>query len=173
MCDAQRSARPAVGIFERASNDAAYPTAIVQQFSLRLSEAPKIMVAFTHMTFVERSNRRTHLTCWLAMLAALAFLTAAESDDNRSATTTGEKRAFPSIRIFDQHGRQVPSGKRLTGSQVFDVAVGPSGSKLRFVPDTLNVSVGDPCDGPGAATPTVLPAAPRAQPTGNSVPLII
>ena len=77
------------------------------------------------------------------MLATTAFLPAAESDDNRNATTTGEKRAFPSIRIFDQHGRQVPSGKRLTGSQVFDVAVGPLGDKIRFVPDTLNISVGD------------------------------
>ena len=76
-------------------------------------------------------------------MAALAFLPAAESDDNRSAATTGEKRAFPSIRIVDQHGRQVPSGRRLTGSQVFDVAVGPSGDKIRFVPDTLNISVGD------------------------------
>ena len=115
----------------------------MQQFFLRLTEAPQIMVAFTHMTFVKRSNRRTQLTCWLAILATMAFLPAAESDDNRSAATTGEKRAIPSIRIIDQHGRQVPSGRRLTGSQVFDVAVGPSGDKIRFVPDTLNISVGD------------------------------
>jgi plastocyanin len=63
--------------------------------------------------------------------------------DNRSAATTGEKRVFPAIRIVDQHGRQVASGRRLAGSQVFDVAVGPSGNKIRFVPDTLNTSVGD------------------------------
>ena len=95
------------------------------------------------MTFVKRSNRRAQLTCWLAMLATMAFLPAAESGDNHSAATTGEKRAFPAIRIVDQHGRQVPSGRRLAGSQVFDVAVGPSGNKIRFVPDTLNISVGD------------------------------
>ena len=53
------------------------------------------------------------------------------------------KAHFSAIRIIDQHGRQVPSGRRLTGSQVFDVAVGPSGNKIRFVPDTLNISVGD------------------------------
>jgi len=77
------------------------------------------------------------------MLIATAFLPVAESGDNRNAATTGENRAFAALRIVDQEGRQVPSGKRLAGSQVFDVAVGPSGNKLRFVPDTLNISVGD------------------------------
>jgi plastocyanin len=77
------------------------------------------------------------------MLAAMAFLSAAESGDNRSAASTGEKRIASGIRIVDQHGRQVSSGKRLAGSQVFDVAVGPTGDKLRFVPDTLNIAVGD------------------------------
>ena len=77
------------------------------------------------------------------MLIATAFLPAAESDDNRNTDTTGEKRAVPVVRIVDQHGRQVPNGRRLAGSQVFDVAVGPSGNKIRFVPDTLNISVGD------------------------------
>jgi len=50
------------------------------------------------------------------MLATMAFLPAAESDDQRSAAPTGEKRAFPGIRIVDQHGRQVPSGRQLAGS---------------------------------------------------------
>ena len=95
------------------------------------------------MTFVKRSKGGAQWACWLAMLAAMAFLPAAKSDDNRSAATTGEKRPFPSIRIVDQHGNQVRSGRRLAGSQIFDVAVGPSGNKIRFVPDTLNISVGD------------------------------
>jgi plastocyanin len=78
------------------------------------------------------------------MLAAMAFLPAAECDDNRSAGTTGEKRAAPAIRIVDQQGRQVPSGRRLAGGgQIFDVAVGPVGNKIRFVPDTVNIFVGD------------------------------
>ena len=77
------------------------------------------------------------------MLAAMAFLPAAESNDNRSAASTGEKRAAPAIRIVDQRGRQVPSGRRLGGGQVVDVAVGPVGNKFRFVPDTLNISVRD------------------------------
>lgn len=96
-----------------------------------------------YMTFMKRSKRQAQRTCWLAMLAAMAFLPAAESDDNRSAAPTGEKRGAPAIRIVDQHGRQVPSGRRLAGGQIFDVAVGPVGNKLRFVPDTLNISVGD------------------------------
>ncbi len=95
------------------------------------------------MTFIKRSHGRAQRTCWLAMLAAMAFLPAAESDDNRSATSPGENRVFPGLRIVDRQGRQVQSGRRLRGSQVFDVAVGPVGSKLRFVPDKLNIFVGD------------------------------
>jgi hypothetical protein len=144
----------------------------VQQFFLCLSEAPQIMIRFTHMTFAKRSKRWAQLTCWLAMLATMAFLPAAEFDDQRSADTIAEKRAFPAVRIIDQHGRQVPSGRRLTGSQVFDVAVGPSGDKIRFVPDTFNISVGDTVRWTWGSDATVLRAAPLAQPTGNSVPLI-
>jgi plastocyanin len=77
------------------------------------------------------------------MLLGMAFLPAAESDDNRNTDTTAEKRAVPVVRIVDQHGRQVRSSRRLAGSQVFDVAVGPAGNKIRFVPDTLNIFVGD------------------------------
>ena len=95
-----------------------------------------------YMTFLRQSKGRAQRTYWLAILAAMAFLPAAQSDDNRSAGTTGEKRAV--IKIVDQHGRQVPSGTRLAGSgQIFDVTVGPTGNKLRFVPDTLTISVGD------------------------------
>jgi hypothetical protein len=68
------------------------------------------------------------------MLATMAFLPAAESDDQRSTNTIADKRAFPAVRIIDQHGRQVPSGRRLTGSQVFDVAVGPSGTRYALSP---------------------------------------
>ena len=127
---------------------------------------------FIHMTFVKRSNTRAKLTCWLAMLIAMAFLPAAESDDNRSAATPGEKRAFPALRIVDQHGRQVPSGRRLAGSQVFDVAVGPSGDKIRFVPDTLNISVGDTVRWTWGSDAHSVTSGPLAQPTGNSVLLI-
>jgi plastocyanin len=115
----------------------------MHRFFLRLNEVPEIMATFNQMTFVKRSRRQAQRTCWLAILTVMAFFPAAESDDYRSATTTGEKRAFRSIRIVDQHGNQVQSGRRLAGSQIFDVAVGPKGDKLRFVPDTLTISVGD------------------------------
>jgi len=92
---------------------------------------------------MRRSKGRVHRSCWLAMLTVMTCLPAAESDDNRGAGTTGEKRVIPAVRIVDQHGRQVPSGRRRAGSQIFDVAVGPAGNKIRFVPDTLNISVGD------------------------------
>src|SRR5215831_16144800 len=95
------------------------------------------------MTLIRQSKRRAPRTFWMAMLLAMAFLPAAESDDNRSIGTTGEKHTVPIVRILDQHGRQVRSGRRLASSQIFDVAVGPMGDKLRFVPDTVNISVGD------------------------------
>ena len=115
----------------------------LQRFFLRLTEVPEIMAVFTHMTFVKRSNTRAQLTCWLAMLAAMAFLPTAESDDHRSAGTTGEKHSAPTIRIVDQHGHQVPSGRRLGGGQIFDVAVGPVNKEFQFVPDTVNITIGD------------------------------
>lgn len=92
---------------------------------------------------MRRSNTLAERICWLTILLAMLFSLPAQSDDNRSAGMTGEKRAAPVVRIVDQHGRLVQSGKRLAGSQVFDVAVGPAGNKIRFVPDTLNILVGD------------------------------
>src|ERR1043166_9104098 len=93
------------------------------------------------MILMRRAKGRAQRTCWLALLTAMAFLPAAESYDNRTAETTGERHAVAAVRIVD--GRPVRSGRRLAGSQIFDVAVGPLGNKLRFVPDTLNISVGD------------------------------
>jgi plastocyanin len=73
----------------------------------------------------------------------MAFLPAAQSDHDHSSGTTREKRDAPAVRIIDQSGREVRSRRRLGGGQVFDVAVGPVGNKLQFVPETLNVRVGD------------------------------
>jgi plastocyanin len=95
------------------------------------------------MKVMRHSKAGARWTCWLAMLAATAFLPTAESDDNHSAAATLEKRVTPAIRIVDQHGRQVPSGRRLGGSQIFDVTVGPANNPFQFVPNTVNISVGD------------------------------
>ena len=47
------------------------------------------------------------------------------------------------IRIVDQYGRQAPTGKRYVGSEIFDVTVGPLENEFTFVPDTVNIRVGD------------------------------
>ena len=54
-----------------------------------------------------------------------AFTWTAESGNNESGNAAPENRRTPTIRIIDQYGRQVPSGKRDVGSEIFDVAVGP------------------------------------------------
>jgi plastocyanin len=59
------------------------------------------------------------------------------------AAKSGDKQAVTPLRIVDQYGRRVPSGMRSAGGTIFDVAVGPAGNKIRFVPDTLNITVGD------------------------------
>lgn len=96
-----------------------------------------------YMTSMKRSKRRVQRACWLTMLLVVVFLSPVESGDQRSAGTTAEKRVDAAIRIFDQHGRPARSGRPPAGSQIFDVTVGPLGNKLRFVPDTINISVGD------------------------------
>jgi plastocyanin len=130
--------------FMRASNDAADPSAIDRiDFFLRLADVPRSITLLRTMKFTRRSKERAQWTCWLALLGTMAFLPAVESGNQRSAGTTTEKRTGAAITIFDQYGRQARSGRRVAGSQVFDVAVGPVGNKLRFVPDTLSISVGD------------------------------
>ena len=94
------------------------------------------------MKFARQSKIQAPRTWLLAMLAAIAFLPAAESDDNRSTGIAGERRTAP-IKIFDQHGRQAQSGRRSVGGQTFDVTVGPANNQFQFVPNTLNISVGD------------------------------
>ena len=134
---------PHDSIGEGACWDWRFASAIVRRFFLRFTGAPQIVALLHYMRLIRRSKGRALRRCWLVMLLGMAFLPAAESDDNRNSNTTGEKRTVPVVRIVDQHGRQVRSSRRLAGSQVFDVAVGPAGNKIRFVPDTLNISVGD------------------------------
>src|SRR5215468_6894105 len=82
-------------------------------------------------------------TCWVAVLLLTAFTWTAESGSNESNNIAPENRATPVIRVVDQYGRQVPSGKRYVGSEIFDVIVGPLGNEFSFVPDTVNIAVGD------------------------------
>jgi plastocyanin len=82
-------------------------------------------------------------TWWLATLLLAPFIWAAESGNNEGANGAPENRAPAAIRIMDEYGRQAPSGKRYVGSEIFDVTVGPVGNEFSFVPDTVNISVGD------------------------------
>lgn len=91
---------------------------------------------------MRRSNARGQRPCWLAILLVMVFLSPVQSGDQRSAGAIADKPGA-TIRIFNQYGQQARSGRRPAGGQTFDVAVGPAGNKIRFVPDTLNISVGD------------------------------
>src|SRR5438270_12534560 len=90
---------------------------------------------------MKRLNAVVRLTCLLAIMFAIAFLSHAESGDRRITTTTQRERATGALRIVDQNGRPAVNGAPSAISQIFDVAVGQGGDV--FVPDTLNVSVGD------------------------------
>jgi plastocyanin len=73
----------------------------------------------------------------------MACLWPAAAGDRPNADTTSEIQTVAAIRILDQYGRQVPGGKRDVGGQIFDVIVGPEGNEFSFVPDTVNINVGD------------------------------
>ena len=91
---------------------------------------------------MRRLNRGAQRSCWLLMLLATVCLSPAEPGDERGVGVTGERHPVAAIRIVDQYGRQVPSGKQYTGSEIFDVTVGPVGHELTFAPDTINIGVG-------------------------------
>src|SRR5437016_5575870 len=86
---------------------------------------------------MKRLNAVARLTFFLATIFAMIFLSQAGPADKRLATTQQKK---PAIQIMDQNGRPAVSGVP-TGGQIFDVAVGQGGDV--FVPDTVNISVGD------------------------------
>ena len=76
----------------------------------------------------------------LAVLLFTAFTWTANSGNNEAGTSVAGNHA---IRIVDQYGRQVPSGKPGVGSETFDVTVGPLDNEFTFAPDTINIGVGD------------------------------
>jgi plastocyanin/N-acetylneuraminic acid mutarotase len=80
------------------------------------------------------------LTFLLAAMFAIVFLSQAEPGSKHLTTTQQKKPTAPGFRIVDQNGRPAVSGVP-AGGQIFDVAVGQGGDV--FVPDTINISVGD------------------------------
>jgi plastocyanin len=78
---------------------------------------------------------------WLAMMFAIAFLVQAESGEKRTSVIQQKEHATARLRIFDQNGQPAVSGVPSPTGAIFDVAVGQGGDV--FVPDTVNISVGD------------------------------
>ncbi len=78
---------------------------------------------------------------WLGMIFAIVFLVRAESGDRRTSVMPQKERAAAPLRIFDQNGQPAVSGIPSPTGAIFDVAVGQGGDV--FVPDTVNISVGD------------------------------
>ena len=95
------------------------------------------------MKNIAESNAISYHMPWLTLLVAMVCLWPAVATDTASAGTKSESQVIAAIRILDHHGRQVQSGKRDVGSQIFDVTVGPIGKEFSFVPDTVNIRVGD------------------------------
>ena len=90
---------------------------------------------------MKRLNGVVRFTFCLATTFALVFSSHAGSGDKRLNTTQPKKTTGPGIRIVDQNGRPAVSGVPSGTGQIFDVAVGQGGDV--FVPDTVNISVGD------------------------------
>jgi plastocyanin len=89
---------------------------------------------------MKRFSAVVRLTFWMTTMFAMVFLSQAQPGHKGLATTQQKKPAAPGIRIVDQNGRPAVSGVP-AGGQIFDVAVGQGGDV--FVPDTVNISVGD------------------------------
>ena len=89
---------------------------------------------------MKRFSAVVRLTFWMTTMFAMVFLSQAQPGNRRLATTQQKKPTAPGIRIVDQNGRPAVSGVP-AGGQIFDVAVGQGGDV--FVPDTVNISVGD------------------------------
>jgi plastocyanin len=78
---------------------------------------------------------------WLAIVFAIAFLVQAESGDRRMSMRHTNTAPGAQIRVVDQNGQPAVSGVPSATSTIVDVAVGQGGDV--FVPDTVNISVGD------------------------------
>src|SRR6266581_3727701 len=79
---------------------------------------------------------------WLATMFAIAFLVRAESGDKRTRTPQTMSAPRAPIRIVDENGQPAISGVPSATSTTVDVTVG-GGNGFQFVPDTVNISVGD------------------------------
>ena len=92
------------------------------------------------MKMIEQRKERAQQTWGITMLLSMVLLCAGNTT---SADATRENHAAAPIRIVDQYGRQAHSVDSYVGGEIFDVTVGPLDNEFSFVPDTVNISVGD------------------------------
>src|SRR5262249_25887042 len=83
-------------------------------------------------------SNAARLIFWVAAIFALGILVRAESGQKR---TTAPNINTAALRTVDQNGQAAVSGAPSATSTTVDVAVGQGGDV--FVPDTVNISVGD------------------------------
>src|SRR5436309_9815652 len=88
---------------------------------------------------MKRSNA-VRAIFWLGMIFAIVFLVRAESGDRRGSMP--HAKSAPPIRILDQNGQPAINGVPSPNGAIVDVMVG-GGNGFQFVPDTVNISVGD------------------------------
>src|ERR1051325_9153240 len=88
-------------------------------------------------------NAKARQIARLAALLTIVSLWPANAGDKPGTNSTTQGYGTTPLRIFDQYGREALSGTRDVDSETFDVAVGPAGADLSFVPNTINISVGD------------------------------
>jgi plastocyanin len=94
------------------------------------------------MNLIVHTNAKTRQIATLAALLTIASLSPAKAGDKPGADLMAQNYGAPRLHIVDQYGREAVSGTPDVDSQVFDVTVGP-GTDLAFVPNTVNISVGD------------------------------
>ncbi len=87
-------------------------------------------------------SNAARLIFWVAVFVATGFLAQAESGDRRASMSLQKQHFGAPIRILDQNGQPAVSGMPSATSTTVDVMVG-GGNGFQFVPDTVNISVGD------------------------------
>src|ERR1700751_4909841 len=92
---------------------------------------------------IGQSNALSQQIRWLTWLIARSCGGPGGGGYPASPAAAPGTRATAAIRIVDRYGRQIPSGKRDVGGQIFDVTVGPVENEFTFMPDTVNITVGD------------------------------
>jgi plastocyanin len=91
---------------------------------------------------MKRSNVAGRCFIVLMALTGAATFSASAFGSGQGAASLPKAPTARAIKIVDQNGRPDPGAQPSATSQIFDVAVGPGGSRS-FSPSTVNIAVGD------------------------------